>query len=118
MKIEQFYDDCLAHASYAILSEGEVALIDPARDPKPYYDYANDNNAKITAVIETHPHADFISSHLEISKHTGAKIYTSKLYGPEYNYTPFDDGDELTVGNITLHTINTPGHSPDSIIIL
>lgn len=118
MKIEQFYDDCLAHASYAILSDGEVALIDPARDPAPYYEFAKNNDAKITAVIETHPHADFISSHLEVSKHTGAKIYTSELYGPEYEYTPFDDGDELKLGNITLHSINTPGHSPDSISIL
>lgn len=118
MDIKQFYDENLAHASYAILSEGEIALIDPARDPKPYYDFAKDNNAKITAVIETHPHADFISSHLEISKHTGAKIYTSKLYGPLYEYTPFDDGDEIKIGKVTLSSINTPGHSPDSISVL
>ncbi|MCB0721526.1 MAG: MBL fold metallo-hydrolase [Ignavibacteriae bacterium] len=118
MEIKQFYDECLAHASYAILSEGEVALVDPARDPKPYYDFAKDNNSKITAVIETHPHADFVSSHLEISKHTGAKVYTSDLYGPKYDYTAFDDGDELKLGNITLQSINTPGHSPDSISIL
>jgi len=118
MDIKQFYDENLAHASYAILSEGEIALIDPARDPKPYYDFAKDNNAKITAVIETHPHADFVSSHLEISKHTGAKIYTSKLYGPDYEYTPFDGGDEIKIGKVTLSSINTPGHSPDSISVL
>lgn len=118
MDIKQFYDECLAHASYAILSEGEIALVDPSRDPKPYYDFANENNAKITAVLETHPHADFVSSHLEISKHTGAKVYTSKLYGPAYEYTPFDDGDEIKLGKITLQSMNTPGHSPDSISIL
>src|SRR5436190_24306291 len=65
--IHQFEDKGLAHYSYAILSEGEIALIDPARDPQPYYDFAEQNDARIVAVIETHPHADFVSSHLEIA---------------------------------------------------
>ena len=118
VEIKQFYDENLAHASYAILSDGEVALIDPSRDPYPYYEFADGNNAKITTVIETHPHADFVSSHLEISKNKGAKVYTSKLYEPLYEYTPFDDGDEIKLGKISLHAINTPGHSPDSISVL
>ncbi|MDQ3193363.1 MAG: MBL fold metallo-hydrolase, partial [Bacteroidota bacterium] len=86
MEIKQFYDENLAHASYAVLSEGEIALIDPARNPKQYYDYAKDKNAKIMAVIETHPHADFVSSHLEISGKTGAKIYVSKLVEALYEH--------------------------------
>ncbi len=118
MKIEQFYDKGLAHGSYGIVSEGEMAVIDPARDPQQYYDFAKKNNAKIVAVIETHPHADFVSSHLEISKTTGAKIYVSKLLGAEYPHNSFDDGDILQVGKIKLKAINTPGHSPDSITIL
>lgn len=118
MEIKQFYDENLAHASYAVLSEGEIALIDPARNPKQYYDFAKDKNSKIVAVIETHPHADFVSSHLEISKSTGAVIYVSKLVNPLYDYIPFDDGDELNLGKIKLISINTPGHSPDSICVL
>ncbi len=118
MEIKQFYDRGLAHGSYAILSEGEMAVIDPSRDPKPYYDFAEKNNSKIVAVIETHPHADFVSSHLEISKTTGAKIYVSKLLGAEYPHTAFDEGDVLQLGKIKLKAINTPGHSPDSITIL
>lgn len=118
MKIEQFYDDNLAHASYAILSENEIALIDPARDPHPYYLYAEKNNATIKAIIETHPHADFVSSHVEISKKTGADIYVSSLLNPLYNYTPFDEGDTISIGKIKLRAINTPGHSPDSISVI
>jgi len=118
MKIEQFYDKGLAHGSYGIVSEGEMAVIDPTRDPQQYYDFAKKNNAKIIAVIETHPHADFVSSHLEISKTTGAKIYVSKLLGAEYPHNSFDDGDILPVGKVKLKAINTPGHSPDSITIL
>lgn len=118
MNIHQFEDKNLAHYSYAIVSNGEMALIDPARDPQPYYDFAKQHNAKIKAVIETHPHADFVSSHLEISKTTGASIYVSKLLGAEYPHESFDEGDAIVLGKITLKSLNTPGHSPDSISII
>lgn len=118
MKIQQFEDKNLAHYSYAILSNNKIALIDPSRDPEPYYTFAKENNAKIIAVIETHPHADFVSSHLEIHKSTGAKIYVSKLLGAEYVHETFDDGDKIQLGKILLKALNTPGHSPDSISII
>ncbi|MEO5643635.1 MAG: MBL fold metallo-hydrolase [Bacteroidia bacterium] len=118
MEIKQFEDKNLAHYSYAILSKGEIALVDPARDPQPYYDFAKQHNARITAVIETHPHADFVSSHLEIHKTTGAIIYVSKLLGAEYEHRAFDEGDAIVLGQITLKALNTPGHSPDSISIV
>lgn len=118
MEIKQFEDKNLAHYSYAIVSDGEVALIDPARNPQPYYDFAKQNNAKITNVIETHPHADFISSHLEIYNSTNATIYVSKLLGAEYPHQTLDDGEAIVLGNITLKALNTPGHSPDSISIV
>jgi hypothetical protein len=38
MEIKQFEDKNLAHYSYAVISNGEMALIDPARNPQPYYD--------------------------------------------------------------------------------
>ncbi|MBK1440442.1 MBL fold metallo-hydrolase [Parapedobacter sp. ISTM3] len=118
MHIHQFYDKGLAQASYAIISEGQMALIDPARNPKSYLDYAAEHQATIVAVIETHPHADFVSGHLELHQLTGATLYTSKLVGAEYPHVPFDDGDQLALGKLVLRAINTPGHSPDSICIL
>jgi hydroxyacylglutathione hydrolase len=118
MKIQQFEDKSLAHYSYAILSNNEIALIDPERNPTKYYDFAKQNNAKITAIIETHPHADFVSSHLEIHNTTGATIYVSKLLGAEYKHQGFDEGDEIKIGEIKLRALNTPGHSPDSISIV
>lgn len=118
MIIKQFEDKNLAHYSYAILSGQEIALIDPSRDPQDYYDFAEQHHAKITTVIETHPHADFVSSHLEIHQQTGATIYVSKLLGAEYEHEGFDEGDAIVLGKITLKAVNTPGHSPDSICIV
>lgn len=117
MIVEQFFDKGLAHLSYAIMSEGKIALIDPARDPRRYYKFAEKHKAKIVAVVETHPHADFISSHVEISK-SGAIVYISKLAGAKYDHTTFDDGDEIKIGKIIFKALNTPGHSPDSISVV
>jgi len=118
MTIKQFKDEALAHYSYAIISNGKMALVDPARDPFPYYNYAEKNEAEIVAVFETHPHADFISSHNQIHQETGATIYTSEKVGADYPHKGFDDGDKFEMNEIEFSAINTPGHSPDSICIL
>lgn len=118
MEVVQLEDKSLAHYSYAVISNGEMAVIDPSRDPQPYYDLAQEQDAKIIAVIETHPHADFVSSHLEIHKTTGAPVYVSKLLGADYEHKSFDDGDVINIGSISLKALNTPGHSPDSICIV
>lgn len=118
MEIKQFEDKPLAHYSYAIVSEGKMALVDPARNPMPYHEFAEAHNAEIVAVFETHPHADFVSSHLQIHGETGATIYTSKLVGADYPHKAFDDGDSFKMGNVVFKALNTPGHSPDSISIV
>ena len=120
MQIKQFEDTSLAHYSYAILSDCEkkIVLIDPARNPKQYLAYAKENDAQITGIIETHPHADFVSSHLELSIITGATIYTSALVKALYPHQSFDERQSIQLGKIKLSALNTPGHSPDSISIV
>lgn len=118
MNVEQFEYKPLSHYSYVLISNGEMAIIDPERNPLQYYAFAKANNAKIKAVIETHPHADFVSSHLQIHKETGATIYNSEKLGANYPHHPFDEGDSIKIGKATLSAINTPGHSPDSITIV
>lgn len=118
MIIEQFEDSNLAHYSYAILSEGNVAIIDPSRDPQPYYEFVKKHNARIVAIIETHPHADFVSSHTEIHRYTGVPIYISDKYDAAYEHVDLADEDTIKLGASTLKARFTPGHSPDSISIV
>lgn len=77
--IKQFEDKNLAHYSYIAISDGQAIVVDPERDPSKYYDYAKQHNATIVGVYETHPHADFASSHLQIHEETGATIYVGEL---------------------------------------
>ena len=120
MQIKQWEDKNLSHFSYAVLSDCEkkIVLVDPARNPGPYLEYAEQTNAQIVGIIETHPHADFVSSHKEISEKTGATVYVSKLVNAEYSHKSFDEGDVIEIGKIKLLALNTPGHSPDSISIV
>lgn len=113
MKVKQFFDEGLAHASYAIISEGKAALIDPARDTKPYLKYAEENNAKIVAVFETHPHADFVSSHRELHDKLGATIYINADMGADYPHQVLKDGEEMKIGGATVKALYSPGHAPD-----
>ncbi|WP_183573064.1 MBL fold metallo-hydrolase [Mucilaginibacter sp. X5P1] len=117
--IEQFKDKGLAHYSYAILVKGQIIIVDPERNPEIYYDFARQNNAVITGVIETHPHADFASSHLEIHQTTNAKIYASSLTQPAYPLTAFDEGGIIKLSDqVSLRSLYTPGHAPDHIAVI
>ncbi len=119
MNIQQFEDKFLSHYSYAIVDANKIVLIDPSRDPQPYYEFAKQHGAKIIAVIETHLHADFISSHVEIANTTGAQIFIHPSAKPEFAFQPFDDdAAEISLGRYSLKAMHTPGHSPDSICIL
>jgi glyoxylase-like metal-dependent hydrolase (beta-lactamase superfamily II)/rhodanese-related sulfurtransferase len=113
MNIKHFYDKALAQGSYAIESEGKMVVIDPPRDPKRMLEWAVERKAEIIAVLETHPHADFISCHKELHDITGAKIYFHPKAGASCEHHPLEHGDKLEVGEVRLDTLFTPGHAPD-----
>ncbi|EAQ38048.2 metallo-beta-lactamase superfamily protein [Dokdonia sp. MED134] len=118
MKIEQIYTGCLAQGAYYIESKGEVAIIDPLREVKPYLDRAKLDDAKIKYIFETHFHADFVSGHVTLAKETGAPI----IYGPNANPS-FDaiiakDGQEFELGDVTIIALHTPGHTMESTTYL
>lgn len=117
--IEQFEDEGLAQFSYAVMAEGKIILVDPARDIAPYVKFAEKHGAEIIGIIETHPHADFISSHLELHNNLNATIYVSELVRAAYPHQAFDEGDEIILSpQVKLIAISTPGHSPDGISVV
>ncbi len=114
MKVEQIYTGCLAEAAYYIESNGEVAIIDPLRDPQPYIDLANENGAKIKYVLETHFHADFVSGHLDLAKKTGATIVFGPTAVPNFDAHIASDGEILKLGDVQIKVLHTPGHTMES----
>ncbi len=118
MLFKQFYLACLAHASYLIGSDGEAAVVDPQRDVDEYLDEANAQGLEIKYVIETHLHADFVSGHQEIAARTGAQIIFGEKAGVEFEHRAVRDGEEISLGKVVLHFIETPGHTPEGICVL
>jgi glyoxylase-like metal-dependent hydrolase (beta-lactamase superfamily II)/rhodanese-related sulfurtransferase len=118
MYFKQFYLGCLAHASYLIGSNDEAAVVDPQRDVDIYIEEAKQQGFTIKHVIETHLHADFVSGHRELAKHTGARIYFGAKAGARFEYVPVREGDEIEMGKVALRFIETPGHTPESISVL
>lgn len=117
--IEQFEDKGLAHYSYAVVAGRKMIVIDPQRDPQVYYDFAQKNDAVIVGVIETHPHADFVSAHLEMQKKLSVPIYASSLTKPKYAATAFDDGNTIPLTlEVGLRSMYTPGHAPDHVSVV
>ncbi|WP_224484388.1 MBL fold metallo-hydrolase [Robertkochia aurantiaca] len=118
MKIEQIYTGCLAQGAYYIESKGEVAIIDPLREVKPYIEKAAGNKARIKYIFETHFHADFVSGHLTLSRETGATIIYGPNANPDFEVQIAKDGQEFKLGDLTIRTLHTPGHTMESTTYL
>jgi glyoxylase-like metal-dependent hydrolase (beta-lactamase superfamily II)/rhodanese-related sulfurtransferase len=118
MNIEQIYTGCLAQGAYYIESEGEVAIIDPLREVKPYLERAERDKAKIKYIFETHFHADFVSGHVTLSKETGAPIIYGPNANPTFEATIATDNQEFKLGKITITALHTPGHTMESTTYL
>lgn len=118
MKIEQIYTGCLAQGAYYITSENEAIIIDPLREIKPYLDRAEKDGVKIKYILETHFHADFVSGHVDLAKATGAKIIYGPNANPSFEAHIAQDGEILSLGNIKIKVIHTPGHTMESTCYL
>jgi glyoxylase-like metal-dependent hydrolase (beta-lactamase superfamily II)/rhodanese-related sulfurtransferase len=118
MKIEQIYTGCIAQAAYYLESNGEAAIFDPLREVQPYLDKAKKDNAKIKYIFETHFHADFVSGHLDLAQKSGGKIVYGPTAQPEFDAIIAEDNQEFKVGNYTIKTLHTPGHTLESTCYL
>ena len=120
MKFTQYYLDCLSQASYLIGDEttGRAVVVDPRRDIDEYVNDAQEAGLTIELVLETHFHADFLSGHLELAAATGAEIGYSSVATTEFASRKLDDGERISLGDVQLEILHTPGHTPESISIV
>lgn len=128
MFFKQIFEPKLAQYAYLIgcQKSAEAIVIDPMRDIQLYLDLAKEAGLKITAVTETHIHADFLSGMRQFAAAEGVKIYASDeggadwkynwLIDSDYNYQLLKDHDQFKVGEIVFEALHTPGHTPEHII--
>jgi glyoxylase-like metal-dependent hydrolase (beta-lactamase superfamily II)/rhodanese-related sulfurtransferase len=120
MEFTQYYLDCLSHASYLIgdKTTGRAVVVDPRRDVADYVADAAAAGLTIELVLETHFHADFLSGHLELAAATGAEIGYSSVAETEFESRKLADGERISLGEVQLDILHTPGHTPESISIV
>jgi glyoxylase-like metal-dependent hydrolase (beta-lactamase superfamily II) len=115
MIIHQFFVPGIAHSSYMVAGNNVCAVIDPERNIRPYLDSAKRMGLKITHILETHLHADFISGHLDLEEATGARIYAPASANCAFPHEPLKEGDRIKLEDIIFSVIETPGHTPEHI---
>lgn len=120
MIFETVRSEGLAHFSYVLGDEqaGVCAVIDPRRDVDVYLEIARKNRARITAILETHVHADFVSGSRELAAKTGAPIYVGANGAYGFAHEPLADGDTVELGDFALDVHHTPGHTREHVCFL
>jgi hydroxyacylglutathione hydrolase len=125
MRFERFEDTGLSHYSYAVGCDAsrELAIVDPRRDVDVYLAYAAHSGLPIRHVLETHIHADFASGARELAARTGATLWLSahdagEHYEVAFYHQPLADGESVTLGNVRLQALHTPGHTPEHLSYL
>ena len=129
MLLRQVFDPYLAQYAYLVGCQrsGEALIIDPERDIDRYRELAAENGLRITAVAETHIHADFVSGGRELAQDPNVHLYLSAEGAPDWTYRwPAEGsnahflkhGDHFMVGNIRVEAVHTPGHTPEHLSYL
>lgn len=124
MLIRHFFTPGLAIHSFLVIDEAsrKGAVIDPTRNIQPFLTAAAQEGIKITAILETHVHADFMSGAVDLKTALDgtALIYSSGLGGKEWTPGYADkilkDRDVLSLGSVRLEAWHTPGHTPEHVI--
>lgn len=119
MVFRQIYEEGLAQMSYLLgcAATGEALVVDPKRDIDTYLELAESLGLRITAIAETHIHADYLSGARELARATGGTLYLFdegdenwKYRGLEgFSHVLLKEGDEFKVGNIRVKAVHTPG---------
>jgi len=123
--LERIEDEGLAQYSYVVGSReaAEVAVVDPRRDIDVYLDWSRQHGARIAVILETHVHADFASGARALAARTGATLLESahdrgETFEVTHPHRDITHGERVSVGDIDLEAVHTPGHTPEHLSFL
>jgi hydroxyacylglutathione hydrolase len=117
VRLTQYRIEGLGHLSTLVADEsaGVAAVVDPRRDVDIYLDAARDAGLRISHVVETHLHNDYVSGGRDLAALTGATHVIGSGAHLGHDHRPVADGDSFDVGSIRFRTLDTPGHTPEHV---
>ncbi|MFI7173383.1 rhodanese-like domain-containing protein [Streptomyces spororaveus] len=103
----------LGNRSYLAGGTRTAVVVDPPRDIDQVLATAARRGVRISHVVETHIHNDYVTGGLDLARLTGAAYLVPAAARVSFARTPVQDGDTVTVDEgITLRALATPGHTP------
>jgi glyoxylase-like metal-dependent hydrolase (beta-lactamase superfamily II)/rhodanese-related sulfurtransferase len=115
MDIEQILTPGLGNTTYLLTSGGEAVVVDPPRDAWRVTAVADARGWRLTHVVETHVHNDYLSGALELRADRRAEIVAPARGRYAFEHRGVDEGDTLEVGGLRLVARATPGHTPEHL---
>jgi len=110
--VKHFFTPKIAHSSYILAGSASCAVVDPSRDTRAYIRAADELGVRITHVLATHLHADFVSGHADLAALTGAEIIAPAAAGCAFPHRGVGNGDSFNLGSVRVDVLETPGHTP------
>ncbi|EPX59085.1 Hydroxyacylglutathione hydrolase [Cystobacter fuscus DSM 2262] len=96
-------------------SSGQAALIDPVLEQvERDLTLVRELGLRLTHVLETHVHADHITSAGRLRERTGCTVVASER-GASCADLHVRHGDEVRVGALVVRVLATPGHTDDGV---
>jgi glyoxylase-like metal-dependent hydrolase (beta-lactamase superfamily II) len=121
MILRQFlHVDPTVAASYLFGCGGHQAgaVVDPIEPAAFYLQAARDVGLRIQYVIDTHVHADHLSTGRDLADLSGAAYVLHTGADAAYGYHAVKDGDRLTLGNVVAEVLHVPGHTPEHLALV
>ncbi|MFN0070222.1 MAG: MBL fold metallo-hydrolase [Chloroflexota bacterium] len=120
MYFKQFLNEDCGCSSYLIASRNshECAVVDPALDLAPYLEVIRDRELTVRYIIDTHLHADHVSGNRLLAAETGAPVMLGKDADVRFHFDSLEDGQVLSLGEVLLTVIHTPGHRPEAVSLV
>ncbi|MBT8207074.1 MAG: MBL fold metallo-hydrolase [Acidimicrobiia bacterium] len=116
IQLDRVAKACLSYAVGA--RGGTMGIIDPSADVERYLAVAEEMDATITDIFDTHLHADHVSVARKLAAHTQATYHIAEgdAFEAKYDYAALQDGEEFTFGEMKMvvRSVATPGHTPGS----
>ncbi|MFF3518354.1 MBL fold metallo-hydrolase, partial [Streptomyces sp. NPDC002573] len=100
----------LGNRSYLAGGQQTAVAVDPPRDFDQVLAVAARRGVRISHVVETHIHNDYVTGGLELARVTGAAYLVPDGARVSFARVPVADGDTATIdGGLELRAVATPG---------